>query len=39
MAGMDALWGGLGLGLLIFLSYAGHVLYLWGKHRWPEKSC
>ena len=41
MTGMDSFWGGLGLGVLIFLWYAGHVLYMWAKFRWPEngKKC
>jgi len=33
---MHEFWGWLGLGSLIFLWYAGHVLYMWAKHRWPE---
>jgi hypothetical protein len=35
---METFWGWLGLGTLIFLWYAGHVLYMWAQHRWPEKT-
>jgi len=36
---MEAFWGSLGLGVIIFLWYAGVAVQRWAEHRWPKQKC